>query len=56
MITRRINELDCKINDLTFADDICQLENDAAQAQLQLDALKHNALQVGLEINIDKIV
>ena len=52
----RINERDRKINDLAFAADIALLENNATQAQLQLDALKHNALQVGLKINIDKTV
>ena len=51
-----INEPDCKINNLAFADNIALLEDDATQAQIQLDPLKHNALQVGLEINIDKIV
>lgn len=30
------------------------LENDAPQVQLQLDVLKHNTAQVGMEINIDK--
>ena len=57
MVTHsRINEPDCKINDLAFADDIALLENDATQAQLQLNMLKHNTSHVGLEINIDKIV
>lgn len=55
MVTRsRINEPDSKIKDLNFAIDITLLDNDATQAQLQLDALKHNASRVGLEINIDK--
>ena len=56
VIWSRINEPDHKIDDLAFADDIALLENDATQVQLQLDALKHNVSQVGLEINIDKTV
>jgi len=52
----RINEPHGKINDLDFADEITLLANDAAQTQLQLDALKHNASQLGLEINIDETV
>ena len=50
----RIYEQNC--NDLIIADDITLLENDATQAQLQLDARKQNASQVGLEINIYKTV
>ena len=55
MVTRsRINKPDRKINDLAFADDIALLENDVTQPQF--DELKHNASQVDMEINIDKIV
>ena len=43
-----------KVNDLAFADDIGLLENDNAQAQRQLDALRHHASSVGLEINVKK--
>ena len=56
VMQNRINEPDRKINNLTFADNIALLENDATQAQLQLNALKRNTSQVGLEINIDKTV
>ena len=57
MVTQsRINEADHEINDLAFAEDIALLENNATRAKLQLDVLKHNALQVALEINIDKTV
>ena len=40
------------MNNLTFTDGKALLENDATQAQLQLDELKHNLLLVGLKINI----
>jgi hypothetical protein len=42
------------VNDLAFADDIALLENTNSQAQSQLDSLRHNALTVGLEINVKK--
>lgn len=43
-----------RINDLAFADDIALLENDNERAQKQLDAHRHHASTVGLEINIKK--
>jgi hypothetical protein len=46
--------IDRKINDLAFADDIALLENDHSRAQKQLDALKLEASNVGLEINVKK--
>ena len=46
--------IDIKINDLAFADDIALLENDSTQSQLQLDSLKTAASKVGLEINVKK--
>jgi len=46
--------IDRKMNDLTFADDIAQLENDNEKAQKQLDELRHFASMVGLEINDQK--
>ena len=56
VIQSRINEPDHKINDLTFVNNIVLLEIDATQGQLPQDVLKHNASQVGLEINTDKTV
>jgi hypothetical protein len=47
-------QLDYKVNDLAFADDISLLENDASRAQQQLDLLKIKARTTGLEINVKK--
>lgn len=43
-----------KVNDLAFADDIALLEGNTEQQQKQVTALKIQARQVGLEININK--
>ena len=48
------HRVDRKMNDLAFADDIAELENDNTQAQKQLDELRHHASTVGLEINDQK--
>ena len=47
-------QLDYRVNDLAFADDISLLENDASRAQQQLDLLKIKARTTGLEINVKK--
>ena len=52
--TQNQRQIERKLNDLTFADDMALLENDMNRAQQQLDALKVNARMTGLEINISK--
>ena len=47
-------QIERKINELTFADDMAQLENDQTRAQQQLISLRDNARKAGLEININK--
>ena len=47
-------EIDRRVNDLAFADDIALLEGENTRAQAQLDSLGHHASTVGLEINILK--
>ena len=47
-------QLEYRVNDLAFADDISLLENDASRAQQQLDLLKIKARTTGLEINVKK--
>ena len=43
-----------KLSDLDYADDICLLENNIAEAQNQLNKLAKSAVNVGLVINIKK--
>jgi hypothetical protein len=47
-------EADRRVNDLDFANDIALLEGDIHKSQMQLDALRHYASTVGLEINVEK--
>ena len=46
--------LDKKLNDLDYADDIALLEKSLSAAQQQLEETSKNAREVGLEINTDK--
>lgn len=52
--SQKNDKADRRMNDLAFADDIALLANDVTQSQRQLDALRHQASTVGLEINIKK--
>jgi hypothetical protein len=49
--TRQINR---RVSDLAFADDLALLENSGPQAQQQLDLFSKNANTVGLVISIGK--
>jgi len=47
--------VDRTINDLSFADDIVLLESETARAQVQVDNLRRESSEVGLEFNNFKI-
>ncbi|CAF0719650.1 unnamed protein product [Brachionus calyciflorus] len=59
-LTRKLRnsstQVERKISDLDFADDIAQLENDPKKAQDQLNSYSENAKKVGLLINVGKTV
>ena len=47
-------EIERKINDLAFADDLALLESSSTRAQDQFDAYRRNAAAVGLHLNVKK--
>lgn len=57
-LTRKLRnsstQVERKISDLDFADDIALLENDPKKAQDQLNSYSENAKKVGLLINVEK--